>query len=281
MSETEALVATERADAPPRSVGRVLQILERLTCSPQGETLSALSALMETPKTSLLNLLRGMQSDQYIELENGFYRLGPQSYSLAMAVLATRQSTDFHSLARPFVTRFVEEYGETTMIAVLNPEKDAAIYVEKVEALASIRFAATIGSARPLYASAAGRALLAFQPPEVIDHYLNTANLVRLTQHTTTRKKDLRAKLKEIQTEGVAITRGEVDSETYGFAAPIFEADGTVIAVLAIGAPASRAEIKSKLLADALKKAAAEISRAIGFRDRDTAPRPRRRRLAS
>jgi DNA-binding IclR family transcriptional regulator len=280
MDDSDEMPAHDRVDTPPRSVGRVLQVLERLACSAQGETLSALSALMETPKTSLLNVLRGMQSDGYIKLENGFYRLGHQSYSLALAIVATGSSTDFQALARPFVERFVEEYGETTMLAVLNPEKNAAIYIEKIEAATSIRFAASVGSARPLYASAVGRVLLAFQPAEIIDSYLSSANLAALTLHTVTKKKDIRNKLKEIVVEGVAVSRGEVDTEVFGLAAPIFGAEGKVIAAISIGAPVARGEIKGKLLADALKKTAAAISRAIGYRERDATPRPRRRRMS-
>lgn len=257
----------ERSGGPPQSVARVLQILDALTCNPAGETLSGLSAMLHSPKTSLLNLLRGMIAENYVVQDGMFYQLGPQSFGLANAIVAAQGAPDLSAVARPFLRQLVDEVGETVVLAVLGPERDAAIYVEKIEAVASIRFSAPLGSRVPLYATASGRVLLAFRPATEIDAYLAKTRLVKISPATVTGKRELKAILHEVREEGVAIIRGEVESEVYGFAAPIFDANGQLAAAAVIGAPASRGAIKENILKKAVKKTAEAISRTNGYRD--------------
>ena len=55
-----------------------------------------------------------------------------------------------------------------------------------------VRLAAGIGTRYPAFATSMGRAILAFEPEDVRDHYLATGTFTAFTEHTVTSNADLR-----------------------------------------------------------------------------------------
>jgi DNA-binding IclR family transcriptional regulator len=98
------------------------------------------------------------------------------------------------------------------------------------------------GTTRPLYVSAGGLMLLAFQDPGFIDTYLRAVPLDPLTPRTITDVGKLRQRLQTIRREGFGVSIGETVPGAAGIAAPIFNADGSVTAGLLIAAPIERFE---------------------------------------
>lgn len=246
----------------PRSVARVLAILERLAETPGGLTLAALSVALKTPKSSLLNLLRGLAAANYVTHSDGHYSLSAESFRLAGTMLAGRR---FPETAHPTLRRLAEQSGETAMIAVPSPDRRFMVYVDKVESETGIRFTATIGSRRPLYCSCSGRAFLAFQPVAWRDKYLKETKLVAQTAETVIDKPALRALLERARAEGIATTRGDMTEGCTGVAAPIFDQAREAIGSIIVAGPTERMAgrlAQHKLL---VKAAGRAVSQMMGY----------------
>lgn len=248
-------------DTGPRSLIRTLRILEQLAAAPQGATLAMLSVELQSPKSSLLGLLRPLCSYGYIVNTAGRYVLGPAAYRLGLSIMPT---VSISRIATPIMQELVERCGETVLVAVLDREADTAVYVEKIESTQSIRYTVAIGTARPLYCSAAGRVLLAHADEEYIERYLRRAVFPPLTPQTLTRAADLRRLLPQVREQGLSVTIGEVSSDVAGFAAPIFDHQGRVIAALAMAAPVSRTRANPQHFARQMREAADSISFGFG-----------------
>jgi DNA-binding IclR family transcriptional regulator len=249
------------AAAGERSLIRTLRIVERLAHAPSGLSLAALSSELELPKSSLLGLLRSLCGHGYAQHAEGGYVLGPSAFRLAAAIMPTMSLS---RAAAPVMRRLVERSGETALIALLDRDEAKAVYVEKVESARSIRYSVPIGATRPLHCSAAGRVLLAHADAEFIEAFLRRAPFPRLTPQTLTSGAELRALLPRIREQGVAITVGEVSADVAGFAAPVFDHRGQVVAALAMAAPASRTGSDPAEQAQLLRDAAREISLNLG-----------------
>lgn len=90
----------------------------------------------------------------------------------------------------------------------------------------------------PAHATAAGKALLAFSAPEVVDQVIQ-AGLPAFTPHTITSPDVLRQKLSVIRLTQVATARGEFEHGKATIAMPVFHGRGRVAAAieLTIGDP--------------------------------------------
>lgn len=245
-------------DTGPRSLIRTLRILEQLAAAPQGATLAMLSVELQSPKSSLLGPLC---SYGYIVNTEGRYVLGPAAYRLGLSIMPT---VSISRIATPIMRELVDRCGETVLVAVLDREAGTAVYVEKIESTQSIRYTVAIGTARPLYCSAAGRVLLAHADEEYIERYLRRAPFTPLTPQTLTRAADLRRLLPQVRAQGLSITIGEVSSDVAGFASPIFDHQGRVIAALAMAAPVSRTRANPQNFAQQMREAADSISFGFG-----------------
>jgi DNA-binding IclR family transcriptional regulator len=265
---------SKTAGQSPRSVARVMHILDYVSAAPDGQSLAQLSAHMRSPKSSVLSLLRGLVGAGYLVHEDSAYRLGPESYRVASAIVAGRRFPDF---ARPTLQRLAEETGETSIIGVLAPDGDAVIYVDKIEPRSALRFAATIGDRRPLYCTSTGRVLLAYQPPEAIERYLARVKLVKLTPHTVTDKKGMRALLARVREEGLATTVGEATEDVHGIGAPVRDGTGAVIAAIVAAGPIARIKSKMPGIAERVREAGRELSRMMGQAEPAEAEREARR----
>ncbi|MCW5656826.1 MAG: IclR family transcriptional regulator [Burkholderiaceae bacterium] len=255
--------------AGPRSLHRTLRLIEHLARPGGGQPLSALSSDLNLPKSSLLGLLRPLCRHGYVVQTDVGYELGPSSFRLGVAITPT---LSLSRIAVPEMRRLVERSGETALIAVLDRASAAAVYVEKVESPQSIRYSVALGTARPLYCSAAGRVLLAFADDEFIEAFLRRAPFPALTPQTLTRGAVLRDMLPRIRAQRLAVTVGEVSSDVAGFAAPIFDHHDRVIAALAMAAPANRTRADPAEYAALVCRAADDVSLALGHLPPAAAP---------
>src|SRR5690606_26447050 len=105
----------------------------------------------------------------------GYVRRDPATGSyqctLKMFELGTRQLSrmDVRRLAPPFMRELARSTGETVHLSVLDGMD--VVYVDKIDSPQPLVAYSTIGGRAPAYAVATGKALLAFQAPDYIEHY--------------------------------------------------------------------------------------------------------------
>jgi IclR family acetate operon transcriptional repressor len=245
----------------PRSLMRLLGLFEAIAKTENGLTLARLSEVLDSPKSSLLLLLRPLVAKGYLLHEAGVYRLGAAIFRLASDILSTRS---FPKLVRPLMEELAVRSQETVFLAAIDRDDAKVAYVERIDSPQAIRYTAPVGSARPLYCSAAGKLLLAFQDEAWRDEYLRAVKLKKMTPRTVTSRTALRSELEKIRKTGVAVSIGEAIPGAAGVAAPIFNADKSVAAALLIGAPVDRFQREHERLRGLVKELAAKASGLLG-----------------
>ena len=249
--------ATASEGSFARSALRLVALFEALAKSEEGVSLAELSATIAAPKSSLLGILRSMVALGYMEHGHGLYRLGARSFRLAADILAIRR---FPNLVRPILQDLAAKCGETVFLVVLDPLARRVTYTDVIESANPLRYIVQTGTTRPLYSSAGGLMLLAYQEPAWIDAYIAATPLEALTAHTTTDPKLLRDRLAQIRHDGFAISREETVPGAAGLAAPIFNADGSVTVGILIGAPVDRFEPELPELQRLLREATTRVA---------------------
>ncbi|MBV8512294.1 MAG: IclR family transcriptional regulator [Xanthobacteraceae bacterium] len=246
----------------PRSLQRMLGIFDIIARSPDGLSLAELSSRLKSPKSSLLTLLRPMVAGNYLAHSNGRYTLGNESFVLATNILSARK---FGSLVRGLMIELQQQCPETIVLAVIDRAAQSVMYSDVLESPQLIRYSVSSGTARPLYTSAAGQLLLAYQDEKWCEQYLKRVKLKPLTARTVTNIEQLRKKLNSIKRTGLSVSVSEAVEGATGVAAPIFGPDGAILAALLIAGPTDRYSREGQSWGDFARDFASRASRAIGF----------------
>lgn len=258
--------ADDRRPNAPQSVTRVIQILEALCASERPPSLADLSRVLDTPKSSLAALLRGLAEEDFVVVADGVYRLGPGAYGLGSALLEARRRLQSSDLVREGMRRLAERSNETVLFAVRDEAGETITYVEVIESRKAVRFAVSVGDRRPLYSTAGGRALLAAGTEEELAAYLRRIKTERFTERTETDKRRLAEAVAEARASGVAQTVDQAADGVTGTASAIHDATGAVIGALIAAAPSSRLQDRRAELARLVLEEATAISRSLGYR---------------
>jgi DNA-binding IclR family transcriptional regulator len=260
-------VAALAAPAPhngPRSILRVLQVFERLSTCPEGQTLAQLCRALALPKTTLFTMLKVLESAGYLAQTQGVYRLGQAAAALG-ASMARTPSADFPECAKGILQRLSQRSGETVFLAALTRDRKRCKYVATAESDNWLRYSVKLGSHKPSYATGTGRAMLAYLPDSELKALLDDVRFERITPGTVSSRRALVAGLKEVRRRGVSTVDSGTVAGVTSVAAPIFGADGQVAAALSIGGPTARIGLHLRTVEAAVRGGAAEISRLLGY----------------
>jgi len=121
---------TDRDVSGPRSLTRLLGIFDVLAKATDGMSLAELNVTLDSPKSSLLNLLRPLVAEGYLMHDAGRYRLGPSIFRLSANVIA---AWNFSKMLRPFLAELSKSTNETVYIGVLDIEHKEITYVDVIE----------------------------------------------------------------------------------------------------------------------------------------------------
>jgi IclR family acetate operon transcriptional repressor len=237
MVSGQAAVAAARKVTGPRSLMRLLRLFDALARAKDGLSLAALNMELNSPKSSLLNLLRPLVADGFLTYDSGQYRLGPAIFRLSANIMSAWNLT---STLRPYLEELAQRARESVYLGVLDKIGKVITYVDAIESPHSVRFVVPIGGVRPLYSTAAGRVLLAYADEKFQDEYFRTVKLEQLTPRTLSGRKAVKEELQRIRKTRISVSLGEMFPESAAISSPIFGAEGVAIAALAIGAPTER-----------------------------------------
>lgn len=171
--------------------------------------------------------------------------------------------------ALPFLEDLRATVNAPTLLSILD--HDDVLNLETLSASSSATNVTQPGVRLPVLASSPGIALVAFAPPPMRDHILETARITRFTEHTVVDRAVLKQTVHEARRLGYATTRRWMSLDATGIAVPILADDGIAFAALsvtvpfAIGAPSD--------LLRALHTTARAIARAFLSRNRQPDPR--------
>ena len=195
--------------------------------------------------------------------DTGKYRLGLALFRLGSLV---RQRMTVSSEARQLLRELREKVNETVHLAVLDGHE--IMYVYNLESTQAIRMRSDVGVRKPAYCTAEGQAILAFQPPDVVER-VTLAGLPARTPQTITDAQELRKALELVRQRGCAIEDEESEVGMRCIAAPIRNDSGEVVAAMGVAGPVSRLSKKAltSFIPHVIETAAA-ISARLGHRGR-------------
>ncbi len=192
---------------------------------------------------------------------------GQEGWALGFAWLrlaeAARRQIDLREIAEPIMRRMREEVDETVFLATRRGTR--RINIAFVEGTQAIRRISDIDNEAPLYAGAAGRALLTGLEPAELRAYLRSVaasdGAVIMAMDVETYARDVEA----VATRGYAVTEREVTRDLCAVSAPVLDQAGGVTAALTISVPVDRFnEALTRACVHTVVEGARDLSRLIG-----------------
>jgi DNA-binding IclR family transcriptional regulator len=245
-----------------RATDRVIDILELTAASRDGVPLKDLSLRAETPKSSLLPLLRTLSARGYLEQGRaGEYRLGRRALELAARSQGRR---DLVEVARPALDALMRRTGESAFLTTLAADAAAVVFIDVVESEELIRYTVNVGQRSPLHATANGKAILAVLPAAEREEILKSLPLKRYTDRTLTTLPALRASLAEVRAAGASVSVDEIVRGASGVAVAVYGSDGRVAGACAVGGPTDRVKPRMRQLVADVKATARAITTLLG-----------------
>ncbi|MBW2207845.1 MAG: IclR family transcriptional regulator [Deltaproteobacteria bacterium] len=249
-----------------KSADRVIQILEAVGLAREGVTHGDLVSALNIPKSSLSSLLSTLVDSQYLSLEKSSkrYELGSQILVMAGRYL---HGLDVVKLGQPLLREITGVTDESSEIAIKRGHD--IVIVCKEDSSRPVARVIQIGDRAPMYATAAGKAILAHLQEEETAKYFSSVDMAPLTKNTITDPIVLQKELKRIRSGALARSNEELDEGVVALAAPVFDFHGQVVASVVVPVPAMRfTKERQKDIERALRSGAMELSHLLGWDSR-------------
>lgn len=249
---------------PTPMVERAFRLLDLLSVSEEGLTLSDLARALTMSKGSIHSLLKTLESSGVVEpSEERRYVLGPRIYDLAQGYV---QRAGLRHFALPAMHRLAANVAEPVFLGKIesNGIRIIECIVDESERSA-LHISAPRGTRVHLLAGATGRLVLASWSVAQREAFLYTHPLPRFTDHSITDPKQFLIAVGEAARTGISIDREEYLDGVNAIAAPIYGVGGTLVALLWIVGFASHfGDEAIEHAAQQLHSEAEKISRSLG-----------------
>lgn len=170
-------------------------------------------------------------------------------------------SRNLADLTRPILSDLVEETGETIAFLAYDEASRKAEFLDVIQGWRQIQYTLQVNVEVPLYAGAAGKAVLAFCENELVD----SIELKKITEATITSREVLKEELKVIHERGWATGEGERVLGAFGLAVPFF-VDGKIRGSISATIPQYRKDERElPLLTQLMREATKKIERLLSL----------------
>ena len=218
------MTETNQKPAPKRrqigSLVKGVRILEAIVAAGNGIKVSEIARSFDMPASNLTLFLNSLVDTGYVIRNpmDGKYYASERIVHLAAAIDTRYKRLEI--CAQEVMQRLYACHDENVLLAVLNHNR--------------LQFIATLQSSRNIqilnndnrssipHVTAAGKAILAFLPENLLEAYLARIRLERFTSKTATDLVLIRRELETVRSRGYAINRGEYEAAVMAVAAPVF-----------------------------------------------------------
>lgn len=237
---------------------RLLIVLEELAQAGVPITPTEVNAKLELPKPTVHRLFHTLEETGFLQrdIDGRSYAPGRRLRKLSVNVLS---SLRVRTARLTILNRLAEDVGETCNIA--TPDRDAMVYLDRVETKWPLRIQLPIGTSVPLYCTASGKMYLSTLPPTHFERFLEAAKLEKHGPNTLTNPDALRREIAEIRSKGFATDNEEFMVGMVAMAVPIYDDLGRLLSTLSVHAPILRvtlADLNDHLAR--LRRAASQLS---------------------
>ena len=243
------------------SVANAILLMKTFSDEQSEMGISALAERLGLAKSTVHRLASTLVEAGMLEQnkETGKYRLGLAVFELGSLV---RRKIDISLEAKPWLMTLREQTGETVDLSILD--HGGVVCVNFLESKKVNRTSSGIGLRKPVHCTAEGKALIAFQPPMVIERIIS-AGLERRTPRTMIDPAALQEELAKVRARGYATDDEEYELGVRGIASPIRDDSGNSVAAVGVNGPAQRlTKNRLRALAGHVNAAAKAISVRLG-----------------
>ena len=226
-----------------------LAVIESFDRANAKQTLSDVARRTGMTRAATRRYLLTLSRLGYAETDGKLFWLTPRVLRLGYALLS---SIPLPRLAQPILDRIGERVDEVASIAVR--ENDDVMFLAHSTSHRIVLAKAGVGMRIPMFSSAAGKAILAFQPDAEIERFLKSRKFPKLTPLTKTEFKEQLTELKSVRAKGFAVSDEELERGLRSIAVPVPDSQGRVNLAIAVSLHAGRMTVD-----EMIKKAVPEL----------------------
>ena len=243
-----------------QTVERALMILEMVSTQPKSQ--KELEEATGFNRSNVRRLVFTLLNNGYIEKDasTNKFKLGLKVVELSSLRL---NQVELKTEAVPFLR---ELSIKTNQVCHMGTYSDGeVIYIEKIQPINSISMFSSIGRRLPAYSSAMGKVLLSqFDDNEVVD-ILKSKEIKKLTKNTIVNIDDLLNEVSKARESGYGVDDEENEENIFCIGAPIYDYRNKIVAAISTSGNNREYLKQGSEAIEAVKTAAYEISKRIGY----------------
>ncbi|WP_372803182.1 IclR family transcriptional regulator [Paracoccus seriniphilus] len=227
----------KRAADSSTPLSRAILVLEEVSRHRTPPSFSTLMKELKLPKSSLHRTLAALTQERLLEFrpEDSGYRLGLRLSGLSLKAV---HGLEIRDAVRPEIEDLSKQVQENVLVG--QRDDTQLVYVDRIQSQQTLQMISQLGNRAPLHCTGLGKTILAFTEEDTLTALLPRLPLTRSTDTTICDLPSLKAELQKIRQQGYAIDRCEHQPEIHCIAAPIYAANGKIMAAVSISAPVFR-----------------------------------------
>ena len=254
----------DKSEYAVQAVNNAIDILELLGDGEHELSISDVVTKLNLTRSNVNKLLATLEMFGYVEYNRytGNFRLGVKTFQISQAYI---NKLNIIEISVQVLQQLKQQTGESAYISVMRDGN--VVYLNVIETDHAVRVLPRIGNVGHAYATATGKAQLAFYDQREIDK-LYTGEMVTFTDKTIKSMDELKADPKLIKERGYSIDDEEYELGVRCIGAPIKDCMGTVIAGISVSAPIERLPMErvEGEVASIVMEAAKKLSIKFGYR---------------
>ncbi|WP_159942329.1 MULTISPECIES: IclR family transcriptional regulator [unclassified Nocardiopsis] len=235
-------------------LSRVVRVLEAFDPDHRALRVSEIARRADLHVATASRIVEQLVGHGWLERDPRGVRVGVRMWELAVR---SSPALGLRETVGPFMEDLHAVVGQHTQLGVRQGEE--VLFLERRSAPGAVVNVTRIAGRLPLHVSSSGLVLLAHAPAEVQERVLSRP--LPASGAAVTDPRRLRVLLSEVRRTGYVLSRGFIDRETAGIAAPVRGSTGEVVAALSVIVPNDENAV---LAVPAVRTAARSASRAMG-----------------
>lgn len=238
------------------------KVLQWMGTQPPGQKVSDFARALKLPATTALRIANTLALEGFLRRDDNRFYLGPQLIYLGSSALA---GTDLRDVAQPVLAKLAQVSDETAHLAI--PSGLKSLIVAVCDSPHPLRAASRPGTLTDLHCAATGKVFLTWLLLPKLEQIVAAGPLAARTTNTLVTVEALRSELERTRARGYSLDNEEFNYGVRCLAAPVFGAEGAVVAAIGITASALRFTTqRTPEMAGYVQAAAREVTALIGGR---------------
>ncbi len=252
---------SDKSGAIPTNL-RLLLVLEEMARIGVPVTPTELNQSLNLPKPTIHRLFATLEEEGFIqrEIDGRSYSPGARLRAMSAGILS---SLRIRTARVAILSELAEQVGETVNLAL--PDRDAMIYIDRVETKWPLRIQLPVGTRVPFYCTASGKMYLSTLNRRHLKSYLEATVFEARTPATLISADAVLEEVGRIRERGHSTDDSEFMEGMIAVAVPVYGTEGRLVSTLSFHAPESRLPLRDAVEHVAvLKEAAMKLSVLIG-----------------